>query len=344
MIISLYCLLFLSLAIAWNYGKLKNNRWNIALFGIITVCVLIITIITRDGSRLPDYGGYIEMFKNPEIRPVEGSFIVIVDAVKKIASSPIWMFLIYALISVSLKYYAIANFSPFMFYSLAVWVGSFLLLQEMIQIRGAVAGSLLLCLIPELYKRNYLNSIMIILVAAWFHRAALSFMLLLLVNPQSQKWMRWIVIYIIMAVINVSNLNIFQLIGLNDILSAVQLIEGDYYDLGKQKENLSLFAPYILLQTATCFLCMYNSKKIERVYPYGIICIKICFMGILFYSLPMGVVSLRLAELFSTAFIFAYPLIIYCLGKKYYQLAKASVSVICIAILSNFIFLKGFIK
>ena len=344
MIFQLYCLLFLSLIIAWNYNGLKRDRYNRVIFSLIVIIILVAAIITRDGNRLPDYDGYVEMFKNVEIRPVERSFIIITEYVKNFSSSPIWMFLCYALISVILKYYAIYKFSPSIFYSLAVWVASFLLLQEMIQIRGAVAGSLLLCLIPALYNKKYLLSIAIILLASWFHRSALAFALLLFINPKSQKWTIWIVVYSILAAINIFNINIVQVLGLNEILSAIKIIEGDYYDLGKKTENLSLFAPYILLQTITCFVCIYNSKKIEARYPYGVLCIKVCFIGILFYSLPMGVISLRLAELFSTAFIFTYPLLLFCFSKKYLQLAKASLSFICVAILSNFIFIKNFIK
>lgn len=343
MIFQLYFLLSLALVLAWNYNGIKRNRYNVILFSLIVLTALVTIIITRDGSRLPDYGGYVEMFKNVDTRPVENSFIIITEYVRSFSSEPIWMFLCYALISVTLKYYAIYEFSPSIFYSLAVWMGSFFLLQEMIQIRGAVAGSLLLCLIPTLYNRKYFISIIIILLASWFHRSALAFTLLLFINPKSQKWTIWIIMYSILAIINILNINIVQALGLKEILSAIKIIEGDYYDLGNKTENLNLYAPYILLQTITCFVCMYNSRKIEIRYPYGILCTKICFIGILFYSLPMGVVSLRLAELFSTVFIFTYPLLLFCFGKRYLQLAKVSVSVICIAILSNFIFIKNFI-
>lgn len=344
MIFSLYCFLFLILIIAWKYSAIRNTRDNTTIFNLIVLILVLIIIITRDGNRLPDYGGYLLMFKHPEIRPVENSFIVITNFVKVFSNNPVWMFLCYALISVALKYYAIYKFSPSLFYSLAVWAASFLLLQEMIQIRGAVAGSLLLCLIPALYNKKYPLSIAIILLASWFHRSALAFALLLFINPKSQKWTIWMVAYSILAAINIFNINIVQVLGLNEILSAIKIIEGDYYDLGKKTENLSLFAPYILLQTITCLVCMYNSKRIEARYPYGVLCTKVCFIGILFYSLPMGVISLRLAELFSTAFIFTYPLLLFCFSKRYLQLAKASVSFICVAILSNFIFIKNFIK
>ena len=344
MILSLYSLLLLILIIAWNYNGIKKKRYNIVLFSIITLLILLIIVITRDGSRLLDYDGYVKMFNNPYIRPVEKSFVVITEFIKNFSSLPIWLFTTYALISVSLKYFAIYRYSPFIFYSLAVWCGSFLLLQEMIQIRGAVAGSLLLCLIPLLYDKKYLISIVVILIAAWFHRSALSFVILLFINPINSRWRMWILLYIVMAIINILDLNIFQMLGLNDILSAVKIIEGDHYDMGKKTDNLSLFAPYILLQTITCFVCMYNSEKIKNSYPYGIICIKICFIGILFYSLPMGVISLRIAELFSTVFIFTYPLLLYCFKKRDIRFAKICVSIICIMILSNFIFLKGFIR
>ena len=120
MIFQLYCLLFLSLIIAWNYNGLKRDRYNRVIFSLIVIIILVAAIITRDGNRLPDYDGYVEMFKNVEIRPVERSFIIITEYVKNFSSSPIWMFLCYALISVILKYYAIYKFSPSIFYSLDV--------------------------------------------------------------------------------------------------------------------------------------------------------------------------------------------------------------------------------
>ena len=329
--------------LAFRNNGIKDTSTNRILFGVLVITTIFYVVVTRDGSRLPDYGGYVEMFYNPDSRAVEGSFKVIVDIAKHFTTSSLGMFAIYAMISVTIRYYAIYKYSPIILYSLAVWIASFLLLHEMIQIRGAVASALLLLIIPSVYQKKYIKAVILILISFWFHRASLAFILLLFMSPDKGRWKIWISAYAFLLILNLSGIGLFQFLSLDKYIVGFQILEGDIYDISSTSEQLSMFAPYILLQTVTCFVCIYNIEKLQANYPYSIMAIKTCLFGVLIYSLPLGVVSLRLAELFSTAFIFVYPLLIYCVKTKYKQFAKIGVSFICLAILTNFIFLKGFI-
>lgn len=343
MIFILYFFLIISLLVAWNYNYIKKNSINNILIYFFIVGILLVFAVFRDGSRLPDYQEYVFSFNNPSIGPIEPSYKFIVKNIRYFSKSYLWLFFVYALIGINIKYYAIKKYSPLFFYSISVWISTYFLLHEMIQIRASIASGILLLLIPLIYKKDYLNSIVLIGISFLFHRSSIIYIVLLFLSNKN-KWTPWFICYLIIVFNNITNNRLIESTGILNYMTGLYLYSEDIYDLSKSYESLNLFAPYILLQTLTCFYCIYRIKEINHKFKYITICIKISLISIFIYGLPLGVVSLRIAELLSTVNIFLYPCII--LGAKtsnYIKINKIIVSIICISILSNFIFLKKFI-
>ena len=131
---------------------------------------------------MPDYSNYLEWFQHPGQRGVEESFFLILNSIKSIGAPKIFLFVIYAAISVSIRYYAIIKYSPLQMFSMAAWFSFILILHEMIQIRAAVASALMLFLIPLIFNKRYIAAFIVILISFLFHRSALIFILLFFIN------------------------------------------------------------------------------------------------------------------------------------------------------------------
>lgn len=344
MTIVIYSTLIILLCFAWKYKGIKNYGYNVHIFNILILLYFIIFVTFRDGNLLPDYSEYIDMFYNPEVRAVEQSFIIISDLSKTFSFGLIGMFFIYAFISISIRYYAIYKHSPFFLFSLCIWISSFLILHDMIQIRGAVSSALMLIIIPLLYEKKYIKSFILTILAFCFHRSALCLFAIFFLKPDRINKKIWISFYLIAIVINITFSDIISSLGINEVLSMIKLIENDGYDLGKTFETLSMFGPYILLQSITYIFCLIKIDKILPHYPQAILCIKIGFLSVIIYSLPLGVVSLRIAELLSTVYIYAFPLLLYVLPQQNNRfVGKLALSLISISLLTYFVFIKEFI-
>jgi len=349
-IIALYILICSILLFAWLQVKEDiNNLSDFVFYGSILL-FLILFATFRNGDVLPDYSGYVRYFNSTvEKRVVEKSFYIIRYISNLIYENQVYiLFFIYALIGVSLKFIAIKRYSPYVLYSIAVWISSFYILQDLIQIRASIAGGLLLLIIPVLQSKNYLCAALLTLIATTFHNSAIIFLLLFPLNKDSINWKIWTIFYMIAIIINISGLNFTSI--LNSLIKVLphdlfnQRI-GSYFTKDYELSNLraNMFSPYIMLQTLICFGSLYWYENIKKISHVALLSIKCCFISIFIYSLSIPGISMRLAELLSTPLIFLIPLIIDWLPSKYRVFNKTIVTIICFLLMSNFIFIKKFI-
>lgn len=293
-------------------------------FHLILFAILVVFATFRDGSVLLDYNAYLDMFHSERTNfHVESSFYLI-RSISKLLSYPgeYVMFFIYALLGIGFKYYAIKKYSPLVMFSLCVWISSYYILQDFIQMRASVAGGILLLIIPLIEQKKYKQAIPLFILAFMFHNSAIVFAPIFFMNSKSINWKVWTGAYLVICFMNISGFNFYKY--LNEALSLLPLgfvnsrIKGylirEYSSMGGQ---VSMFAPYIMLQTVACFVSMYKIDKLKEITPIAILAVKVTFLGIFIYSLSIPGVSMRLAELLSTATIYLYPLIIYWYSDRY---------------------------
>lgn len=340
----IYLLVLFLLTISWKYTGVKIKSNQKAFANISSALILVIIISLRDGSSLPDYQEYVNRFKNGSPVGMETTFNIIVEFSKSLGGSSLIMFMIYSVISVTARLFAIVRFSPFILYSLSVWASTFMLLHDMIQIRAAVAGSLLLVIIPMAYQRKYLASILLCILAFLFHRSAIIFFPLLFIPKDTTKWLFWLSFLLVFIILNACRINILGLLGLDQFLSGIQLIEGDIYAIRQSDNMVNMFAPLTFIQITTVLLCIWRYDIIRSIFPAIGIFLKISIIGLIIYSLSIPVVSTRLSELISSVYIFIYPCaLLWYKGKYKSILGKLSVTLICLFILTNYIFKQHFI-
>lgn len=349
-IISLYILLFVLSFIA--YYSLQRNV-DISLyrtFHLLLFAFLVVFSTFRNGDILPDYTNYLKFFhSNNTDFHIEPSFYVIKSIAKAFSGENQYtLFFIYALLGIGTKYYAITKYSPYVMYSLCIWVSSAYIVQDMIQIRASVAGGLLLIIIPLIERRKLYMAGLLTFIAFLFHNSAIIFIPIFFLNSKSINWKFWTICYFILLAINLTGINFYkylnQLINIiptgliNERISKYLVRE---YAMG---DKINMFAPYIMLQTITCFGSMYMINKLKEHSSISILLVKTSFIGIFIYNLAIPGVSIRLSNLLSTVTIFLYPLILKWFPDKYKYIGSLTIIFISLLLISYFILIKHLVE
>lgn len=323
-----------------QYPTERINKPSYTSFNILFCFILIVFVAFRDGDGLPDYDLYLRWFHKPDYRSIEPSFTAIVNFIKDSDLPYIWLFIIYAILSVSIRYYAIIKYSPLVWFSFASWFCFILILHDMIQIRAAVSSALLLLIIPSIYYKKYVRSIILILIAICFHQSAVIFLSLFIINTKKDYWNIWVLLYLLFTTLRILNIDIGSFIGLDTI----SIIAGEERSISTQEEKLNVFAPLILIQTIVCFILLFRIKQISAIYPMAKIWLKVGFLSLIIYRTDINIISGRLAELLSTVYIILFPLLYYSFkGKRRFFHGKILVVCVILAYLSNYIFFRQYI-
>lgn len=167
MIYIVLCSLLVSSLPALLSNGLSSKSSN-SLYIILVICLVCVAGF-RSGSTLPDYATYAGYYSNVVAGQlsyfIEISFVLLAKLSNIIlADNSIVLFVIYAIIGVSLKTYAIKKLTPLFFLSLLIYISNYFILHEMIQIRAGVATAFILLSIVPLYDRSIKNSNIMILV------------------------------------------------------------------------------------------------------------------------------------------------------------------------------------
>ena len=340
MIIFIYFMTFLFLMRGWNAPEESLNSRRYIVFNIILCSIIVLFVGLRTGEGLIDYNNYIGWFNDTNRRKLEVTFKYITEFLQFGDLGYIYLFLVYSILSVGIRYYGIVKYSPLVWFSFASWFCFILILHDMIQIRAAVSSALLLCIIPNIYNKNYIKSAVLILLAFLFHRSSIIYLVLYLLNTKKDYWYIWVSLYIIFTLFSILNFDIFSYLGFN----SVSLIEGEERSLSAENERPNMFAPLTLIQTFTCFFLLYHIKRVKQHYKMTSIWLKVGFLSLIIYGTGIFVISVRLAELFSTVFIILFPLMFYAFKGKYGAFhGKLIVSLVILAYLTNYIFFRRLI-
>ena len=334
----------------WEYtGKqFKSNQTRIlnGLFCLILICV----VTFRNGEYLPDYDEYENAFEalkyGTDYRTLEFTFGSISSIAISLGGSSLLMFAIYAFLSVGIRYYAIRKYAPFFVFSLAAWVSSFFLLHDLIQIRGAVSSALLLWIIPLIHKKKFIKAFFLWIIALLFHRSAIAFIPIFFFSRENGHWKMWLLALSTVILFNLLKIDIVAWSGIAQTTAGLKLIDGDIYSLSNSSVDYlpNPFAPYTFLQIVTSIMSIVNIKQIEQVFPEAKLFIKTALTGLIIYCLPLGVISTRISELLLSSIIMLYPCALFWYRGAYAKvLGKITITLICLFILTDFIFLQNMV-
>ncbi len=231
-------------------------------------------------------------------------------------------FLMFAIMGVSLKIFAIEKYSLTTTLSVFAYISLYYILQEMTQIRVGVATGIFLLALEDLKRRDFKNYILKTIIAVFFHYSAFIMIFIYILNPYKINRK----IYFILPLIGIL-LSFYRNIILNIIISIAHILPeflsfklNIYLDLllnyGTHSE-INLFNFYYLSLILFYYYSILNYKKMKS--EYDILFLKILgLMLFLFYSLSaIPVLAFRISEFFGIVLIFLIPHIILTIKEKY---------------------------
>ena len=337
-------LITVSIFLAWNLCSKKiPNKYSIGISWII-ILFLVCFVTFREATLNGDYNVYIQYFQSPKSYSleIEKSFFYIRSIVESVSGSFYLLLFIYALLGVTLKYFAIKKYSPNFLYSFCAWISFVFLLQDMIQIRVAVSSGLMLWAIPLICQQKRVIVLILIAIAFYFHNSAIILLLFLFLDSKAIRPNLWIGVYVILFIINVLHVNLYgYILQIFNLLPASLSYRIGFFDpdiLGDSERPI-LYSRYILIPTIITFVSLFYRNRLQRICPYTILCIKSCFVAIYVYSLSVPILSVRICELLLIPLIYLLPLCLYWYRGTYAQLlGKLTATTFCLFMAWNLLF------
>jgi len=284
--------------------------------------LLFLLATFRDGNAVRDYRIYVDMYSVVDSHEnmggwvVEYSFFLIAMFVKHVLIDNIlFLFAIYALLGIALKFLAVRELTGLIFLSMVIYISNFYILHEFTQIRvGVSSGFMLLCINP-INERNFKRFIIFTCCALFFHYSAiLLFILWFFRNDRINKY-----IYILIIPLSF----IFYFLQINIISVLIHLIPIDYiqqrYNIYLQKQQeMNVFNPVILAKCVIYYVILWKSKLIEKQNKYVNLLLKFEALSlssfILFSQIPAF--SVRISQFLGIVEIILIPLVYYAFNPK----------------------------
>ena len=229
-------------------------------------------------------------------------------------------FLLYAILGVSTKIFAIRKLSLLPIFSIYAYICLLFVLNEMTAIRAGVAVGVFLLAIPDIFYRNFKTYMIKILIAMAFHYSAIIFILVYFIDPKKINKKIFLLLPIlafIIAFIPNITLSIIGFIG--EFLPGniglktqayLSLLDDDTYS------TINRFNPFILSLTFIYYFSLFNIDKFKS--KFDIIFLKLLglqiFFFYFFFSIP--VFAGRLSQFFAASLIIFLPHFILIFRKK----------------------------
>lgn len=295
-----------------NYKKKMSLAYLMSFF-------LLVFAGFRDAEHFMDYENYIYYFDGSN-ENVELSFVLISNFVKLFFSDTLFLFVIYAILGVSLKVYAFKIINKdYIYLMLAMYLVNFYILQELTQIRVGVASAFLLLAIKPIYEKKLWQFLSLVFFAVFFHYSALILLPLYFLNGEKLSKRKWLLLIPISYLLFFLKINLTQLIQFVPVSSIQVLYETyvnslDFWEF----DGVNVFNVLILLRCFIAIFFIYFTDKLIEKNRYFIILLKIYILGIFaFVTLTdIPVLSFRISELLFIVEIALIPMFIYVFNER----------------------------
>lgn len=295
---------------------------NISMQSKIAIYIVLVFIVICRPETMADYTNYITAYDvgGYDAERFEPAWKLLSVLLKFMGSSYMGMIILYACISVFLKWKAILDMGPYIWVSLAIWLSHTFMFHDMVQIRASVTVGFLLWAIKYKCDNKIPLMVLCFALALIFHYSAIAFIALFFFS--CKKTYKWIYLLVIPVsyVFALTNHSVMDLIGIGD-LGAL----GEIYNRYEGDEDANIFT---LIQTCQCAICVvlwFGIDKLTKISPYVLILLKTytvgCVLLLLFNSI--ATVAVRFTELMCATEILLYPFILNILSVKskvYYRL------------------------
>jgi len=259
-----------------------------------------------------DYDNYITMFNTPDFA-VEPTFTLISSFVHTYLSSDIiYVFIIYAILGITIKFIAIRKLTKLWFLSLVIYCSFFFLLHEMTQIRVGIASAFLLLCIKPIYERNFKNFLIFATLGFLFHYSAILIFPLWFLKDKPRKNL---LIYSIPIayLLFFLGIDLIVTIPIPGIQEKIEIYKALQEMGGEESKPINVFNLYMLTKIGMFYFMLYKYDVIILNNKYSPILIKIYCISLLAIPIFANIQTFgfRISELFGIVEIILIPLIYY---------------------------------
>lgn len=317
------------------FVNIKLKQKNIVFWLIV---LLLIAIAGFSGNISRDHESYISSYYlviNGKLKISDISFKIISLLVDKLFHKPLFLFIIYAILGVTLKAIAIKRLSEFWFFSILIYFSFYFFLHELTQIRAGVASAFILMSIPYIYEKNPKKFFLYAGAAAVFHFSALVLLpFYFLKRDKIHTWYFFLIPFgYLLHFLNVNLSSLIQLINI-DIINYKYVL----YTHNVENQKINIFNVLMISRYILCGLFLWKWKLLREKNPYSVILIKFYiiagFIFIAFADIPG--VAFRVSELLEIVEIILIPYIIYL--TNIHLMGKIAVGIIGFLFLVTLLF------
>ena len=288
------------------------------------LCIIMILLCAfRTIGVDPDSEAYEEIFKSNGNDPkllVEASILFISDIIKNFTDDVHYLFLVYAILGVTIKFIALRQLSPWYFLPLVIYFGNYFILHDFIQIRAGVASAMLLLAIKPLSEGNKKKAIVYFLIANVFHYSSFAFYPILFFSNNVSKIWKYILIAIfpVGVVLFLLHYDFFSALPIPYVQEKIDmyktLTENGVFD------ELSLKNIFIWIQYAIILYSLYFYDTMLDKCPALPLLLKITAYSLAcFFALSsISVVAGRLHELLGIVELALFPCVCYTIRPQFY--------------------------
>lgn len=247
-----------------------------------------LVLIVNAGIRPPgidlDYYNYYNVFTygSSSLSRFEPAFFFIVSIAKFFSSDVVGLFLLYALIAIFIKFYAIKKLTKLWYLSLIVYFCHYYILHEMTQIRAGLASGILLFSTQYLVDRNFKKYFIGVFFATMFHYSSIIFLPLWLLQSKGLNKKFYISIILISLILGLYGFRFSYLISYIPIPEINLLFELYSRDVEHGiVGDLNILSGTQIIKTLISILLIINVDKLSFQNKYVFILLKTYIIGII---------------------------------------------------------------
>ena len=321
--ILIFFFIILSVFALMDTGEKKSAHTEYIYWGAVFVMFLLAAL--RPIGVDNDSSAYQNLFINGAQREneVELSFEMIGNWVYNVWKEPRMLFVIYAFLSIVIKAFPIRKITKEVcVLSLLVWVCHFYLIQELTQIRAAVAGAFFLVGVVFLLSGRRWIYVLSVLCASVFHYSAfvLLFFTFLSTKELSVTWKRILFFLPLVGyMFYLIHFDPFVSLPIPYLQDKVDLYE-TMRDSGMAGDEINVFSSLYLMKLVVFYFILWKYKFIVTRRHDVSLTMKI--FAVSFFCYPffafLPVLSFRLSEMLGIIEILMIPTLVYAFKPRIY--------------------------
>ena len=304
-----------------------NNNKNIPffLYGLLFL-FLVIFAGFRGETVSRDYQSYILFFN----QIIDGQSVSVINdpgftfiswIASFLSNTYIYLFIIYAIIGVSVKLFSFYKILGIRhsFLGVIIYFSNFYFLHEMTQIRIGVATGIFLISIQFIINRQFIKFLICIAIAAFFHVSILLVLPLYFLKFKSINPIFWWVLHvanIIFFLFRLSLLDLIQVFTPDSLTSKVEILKLIMIE-SVGTTNIRIFNRFLMYLILNLFL-LYHWKLLAQKSKYFIFLLKASFisLSLAFFLYDSYVFAYRFSEIIGVVQICLFAMIAFLFNNR----------------------------